>query len=329
MIVDNPRVAPTQETFDLSLVVPCHNEEGNVEPFFDRVKEVFDGTGIAYEVVYVNDGSTDATMQVLRRLIADDAGAHAIRAIGFSRNFGKESAILCGMKESQGACVCLIDADLQQDPELAHSMYQHLVEHEECDVVAAYQETRRESKVQSWLKRRFYKAFNVASDEIEMPENMSDFRVFRRTVADALISMPEYYRFSKGLFAWVGFNTHAVPYTPNDRLEGESNWSTRKLFKYAFSGIIAFTTWPLKVAKYIGFVSSVVASLYLLYVIIVEYLILGVGIPGYPTLVCLILLFGGIQLLVLGVMGDYQARSYIEQKRRPLYIVKERYDTRP
>ena len=328
MTVDSSRVAPLPQAFDLSLVVPCHNEEKNVHAFFERVKDVFDGSGVSYEIVYVNDGSSDGTMAQLRSLISEDAGVHALRAIGFSRNFGKESAIFCGMKESQGSCVCLIDADLQQDPALAFSMYQYLMEHEECDVVAAYQETRRENKVQAWLKHRFYRTFNVASDEIEMPENMSDFRVFRRTVADALVSMPEYYRFSKGLFAWVGFNTHAVPYTPDERLAGESSWSTSKLFKYAFSGIIAFTTWPLKVAKYIGFVSSLVATLYLLYVLIVDYLIMGIAIPGYPTLVCLVLLFGGLQLLVLGVMGDYQARSYIEQKRRPLYIVKERYDTR-
>lgn len=312
---------------DLSLIVPCHNEAGNVRLFFETAYACFDEAGINLELVFIDDGSADDTMSVLRSIVEEQRGKRAILVIRFSRNFGKESGLYAGLQAVRGRTVGIIDADLQQDPAMALKMYRYLIDHPETDVVAAYQEERHESAMLKWFKHSFYRTFNAASDEIDIPPNMSDFRVFRRDVVQALLSMPEYFRFSKGLFAWVGFNTYAMPYTANARQSGTSNWSFWKLMKYAMGGILAFTTWPLKVAKYIGFVSSVGALVYLLYVIIFDYFIAGVGVPGYPTLVCLILLFGGLQLLVLGIMGEYMAREYIEGKHRPIYIAKERLST--
>jgi glycosyltransferase involved in cell wall biosynthesis len=312
---------------DLTLIVPCHNEEDNIPAFFDAAVGCLDPSGIAYEMIFVNDGSSDGTMRVLRDLVADQAGKRMIQVIGFSRNFGKESGLYAGLQAARGRYIGLIDADMQQDPVIALRMYRYLQDNPECDVVAAYQEERLESPALCWFKRAFYRTFNAASDEIDIPADMSDFRVFRRSVGEALLSMPEYFRFSKGLFSWVGFNTHAMPYTPNDRNAGESSWSFRSLFHYAMGGILSFTTWPLKIVKYVGVVSSVIALVYLAYVLFVDYMIMGIAVPGYPTLVCLILLFGGVQLLVLGVMGDYMARDYIEGKRRPIYIARERLDT--
>ena len=318
------------ENIKLTFIVPCFNEQGNIDSFVNAARACLDVAEIKYELLFVNDGSTDSTLEKLRKVARDAAGISdgpIIQVISFSRNFGKESAIYAGLESARGEYIGIIDADLQQDPRIAFEMYKYLESHPECDIVAAYQEQRRESKVLSWFKRMFYKTFNATADEISIPPNMSDFRVFRRCVAQALLQMPEYLRFSKGLFSWIGFNLHPMPYTPNERYEGSSSWSFGKLMKYATDGILSFTTWPLKVAKWIGAIAFIGSFLYLLYVLIVDYLIKGIGIPGYPTLVCLILLFGGIQLLVLGIMGEYMAREYLEVKRRPIYIAKERIDS--
>ena len=326
--------ATRTQDIDISFVVPCHNEVANVSPLADRVAECFCTDDIRCEMVLIDDGSTDGTLDALRALVErsreiDDLSVFPrITVASFSRNFGKESALYAGMELASGTLLCFIDADLQQDPATAREMYDYLEAHDDCDIVAAYQENRKEGKVISWLKERFYGVFNATSDEIELPTNMSDFRMFRRSVADALLSMPEYFRFTKGLFAWVGFSSHTIPYTVHERKSGTSNWNARSLFKYAFEGITAFSTWPLKALKYIGGLFAVLSGLYLLYVLIVDYLILGNTIPGYATLVCLILMFGGLQLAAIGVVGDYLARSYVEGKRRPLYIVRESFSSK-
>jgi len=314
----------------ISLIAPCFNEERNVRPLVHAIVETFCPEGIPCEVVLVNDGSSDGTSQALSALashedidLPPDHAPFSIVTIDLSRNFGKESALFAGMEAASGDTLCFIDADLQQDPSVALDMYRYLISHDDCDVVAAYQSERKEGKVKAWLKKKFYAFFNATSDEIELPADMSDFRVFTRQVAKALLSLPERQRFSKGLFAWVGFNTHAVPYTVNERHDGTSSWSTRSLFRYAHTGITSFSTWPLKILKVIGSVVAALALLYLLYVVIFDYLIFGIGIPGYPTLVCLILLFGGLQLLAIGVVGDYLAKSYMESKQRPIYITRE------
>jgi len=316
---------------DLSFIIPCHNESGNVIPLATAIADQFGDKGICCEIVFVDDGSNDTTLDELRQIVVEPPISSktglspAVSVISFSRNFGKESALYAGMEEASGETICFIDADLQQSPETAYNMYRYLIEHEDCDIVAAYQDRRHENKFIAWLKERFYRVFNATSDEIELPPNMSDFRVFRKSVAQALLSMPERFRFSKGLFAWVGFNTHAIPYIAGERLNGKSNWNLRSLFKYAFSGITSFSTWPLKMLKFIGGTVFVLSGLYLLWVLIVDYLIFGVEIPGYTTLVSLLLIFGGLQLAAIGIVGDYLARSYIEGKQRPLYIVRERF----
>lgn len=308
---------------EISLIVPCLNEVGNVAALHRAATSVFDAAGVALELVFVDDGSRDGTWEAIRA-VADGDRDHAVRAVRFSRNFGKEAAMVAGMREATAPVLGIIDADLQQDPALALSMFRMLADDPDLDVVAAYQEGRREGPLVAAAKRGFYRLFNAAADEIDIPVDASDFRVFRRPVAEALLSLPERLRFSKGLFAWVGFTCRTVPYTARERERGASAWTLASLVRYAMTGILSFTTWPLRVAKWIGLTAAVGALLYLLYVLIVDYLLFGISIPGYPTLVCLILLIGGIQMLMLGVIGEYLGRDYLENKRRPLYIARER-----
>ena len=308
--------------YSLSFVVPCYNEVDNIRLFKRRAFECFDAEGIPLEIVFVNDGSQDGTFELLREVVSETDPSHPMQAVQFSRNFGKEAALYAGMEAARGECICLIDADLQQTPEDALRMYKLLVDKPEYDIVAACQVERKESIVLKLFKHSFYKTFNGICTDIEIPANVSDFRVFRHVVADALLSLPEGQRFSKGLFAWVGFKTLEVPYEPDARANGESKWSVRSLFRYAANGILGFTTWPLKVAVWIGLIASLGGFIYLLWIIF-EYALQGTDVPGFPTLACLILLFGGLQLTVLGVIGEYLSRSYIEGKHRPLYIAKE------
>lgn len=308
--------------YSLSFVVPCYNEVDNIRLFKRRAFECFDAEGISLEIVFVNDGSQDGTFELLREVVSETDPSHPMQAVQFSRNFGKEAALYAGMEAAHGECICLIDADLQQTPEDALRMYKLLADKPEYDIVAACQVERKESIVLKLFKHSFYKTFNGICTDIEIPANVSDFRVFRHTVADALLSLPEGQRFSKGLFAWVGFKTLEVPYEPDARANGESKWSVKSLFHYAANGILGFTTWPLKVAVWIGLVASLGGFVYLLWIIF-EYALRGTDVPGFPTLACLILLFGGLQLTVLGVIGEYLSRSYIEGKHRPLYIAKE------
>lgn len=317
-----PTESNEQFPYDLTFVVPCYNEHDNVPLFKKRAFSCFDEAGISLEIVFVNDGSKDGTGELLREIVSSTDSAHPVQAISFSRNFGKEAALYAGMEAARGKCVCLIDADLQQTPEDALRMYNMLIDQPEYDVVAACQVQRRESFMMKLFKHAFYSAFNGVCHDISIPANVSDFRVFRRSVADALLSLPEGQRFSKGLFAWVGFNTLEVPYEPDARANGTSKWSFKSLFRYAANGVLGFTTWPLKVAVWLGAIVSIAAFIYLV-VIVVKYGLFGTDTPGFSTLACLILLFGGLQLTVLGVIGEYLARAYTEGKRRPLYIAKE------
>ncbi len=310
----------------LSLIVPCYNEEANIRVFFDAACSCFDAAGITLECVFVNDGSQDDTADVLRALVEENRGVRMVQAISFTRNFGKESALYAGLQAARGQVIGLIDADMQQRPEDALRMYRMLLEHPECDSVAACQVNRKEPFMLRVFKRAFYRTFNGVSDDIDIPANVSDFRVFRRDVADALLAMPEVDRFSKGLFAWVGFTTLEMPYEPDARNSGTTKWSFHKLFKYAMGGIFSFTTWPLKIAVWAGALASLVALVYLV-MVVCEYFFIGIAVSGYATLVCLVLLFGGLQLVVLGAIGEYLARDYIENKHRPIYLARERLDT--
>lgn len=306
----------------LSLVIPCYNEQDNVEIFYNTAVSTYKDKGFDYELIFVNDGSRDDTMAKLRQIYA--LSNENVKVVGFSRNFGKESAIYAGLKESRGDMVCLIDADMQQRPELVLDMMKVLDEKPDYDAVACYQEDRRESKVLAAFKNCFYKIINKVS-EIEFKSGASDFRLLRRCVVDAILEMSEYNRFSKGIFSWVGFNTFYMPYTVENRANGTSKWSFTKLFKYALDGIIAFTTTPLKIATYIGLVSSIASIIYML-VVIVQKLAFGIEVPGYATIVVLILLLGGLQLFCIGMVGEYLAKTYIEAKHRPIYIAREVLD---
>lgn len=309
------------ELVDISLIVPAYNEEENIAPFFKRASEVFADERRECELIFVDDGSCDSTMSELRKLLALEQEVFAVRVVSFSRNFGKEAALLAGLERAEGAYVGFIDADLQQLPETMREMIAVLDEHSDIDCVAAYQVDRSRNFVLDGCSRLFYRLLGQTSG-MDVPRDASDFRVFRRPVRDALLSTGEYYRFSKGLFSWVGFSTHMVPYKPEERFAGKTSWSFFGLVEYAIDGLLSFSTSPLRVATYAGFLLAFVALLYFV-VVLVQRIVWGVDVPGYATIVALILLLGGVQLLVLGIIGEYLARVYMEGKRRPLYIVKE------
>ncbi|RGY98609.1 glycosyltransferase family 2 protein [Clostridium sp. AM58-1XD] len=301
----------------LSLVVPCYNEEANVRVFYEKVKEIL--CEIEYEIIYINDGSKDNTIKVLKDLFQECKDNLVI--INFSRNFGKEAAMFAGLKKSVGEYVTIIDADLQQPIEVVKEMVDFLDHNHEYDEVAAYQEARKEGRILKAFKDVFYKLINSMS-EVEFYKGASDFRTFRRPVVDAILRLEENFRFSKGIFSWVGFNVYYRPYEVAERNAGQSSWSFRKLFRYAVEGIVSFSTVPLKIATMLGGITSVLALIYML-VVIGQKIILGIEVPGYPTIIVLILLMGGIQLTVLGVLGEYLARVHIEVKNRPIFIERE------
>lgn len=303
----------------LSLVVPCYNEAENVAAFQDAAIKAFDGCGYEYEIVFVDDGSKDATMFQLKKLFKEQKCP--VKVVSFSRNFGKEAAIYAGLKHTSGDYVTLIDADLQQRPEIAREMVKILDEQPEYDMVAAYQDRRGEGKILSFFKKSFYKIINHLSD-VDLHADASDFRTMRRSVADSIIDLDEYHRFSKGIFAWVGFNTCFIPYVACKRLAGESKWSFRKLLNYAIEGIIGYSTKPLRIATFLGGFTAVIALLYLI-IVILEKLIAGIDIPGYATIVVLILFLGSIQLFCIGIIGEYVGRTFEQSKNRPVYIPRE------
>lgn len=307
----------------LSLVVPCYNEGENVRLFTEKAREHL--SDIDYEIVFINDGSKDNTIKELKKL--KDEKKENVTIIDFSRNFGKEAGIYAGFEHAKGDYVTVIDADLQQPLEVAREMYDFLEVHEEYDAVAAYQDVRKEGRVITAFKDAFYKVINKLCD-IELYANASDFRCMRRAVVEAILSMSEYHRFSKGIFAWVGFDTYYRPYEVQERNAGTSSWSFWSLLKYAMEGMISFSTKPLKVVISAGVFTSAMAILYMI-VVIIQKLVFGIAVPGYPTIIVLILLIGGIQLTVMGIIGEYLAKVHIEVKGRPIYIAKEvLYSTR-
>lgn len=306
----------------LSLIIPCYNEEGNVQPMYEKVVSTFSGKVDSYEFVFVNDGSSDATAAKLKKIY--QSAEQPVKVVNFSRNFGKEAAIYAGLQHVSGDYISIIDADLQQDPAYVLQMVDFLEEHEDYDSVAAFQEERKESAFMAKTKNAFYKIINKISDT-EFVSGASDFRTFRSRVKDAILQMSEYHRFSKGIFSWVGFQTYYMPYNVDDRLTGTSKWSFWKLMKYAIEGIVAFTTVPLKLSTWIGSLTSLAALIYII-VVIIQKLACGIDVPGYATIVVLILFLGGMQLLALGIIGEYLSRTYIQSKNRPIYLVREVLD---
>lgn len=304
----------------LSLVVPCYNEQDNVELFYEECVKAFAGKGFDYEFVFVNDGSRDDTLNRLKKLY-NEKNESSITVVSLSRNFGKESAIYAGLKNAEGDYISLIDADLQQRPEVVLEMLDILKNEPEYDCVAAYQDKRKEKSVMKGFKSGFYKLINKFS-EVDLHADASDFRTFSRGVADAIIEMGEYHRFSKGIFSWVGFNTKYIPYEVHERNAGETKWSFTKLVKYAMGGISAFSTRPLSFATYVGAFATVASLIYLI-VVIIQRIFFNHAFSGYATIVVLILLFGGLQLFCIGIIGSYLAKTYIQSKNRPIYIAKE------
>lgn len=244
-----------------------------------------------------------------------------VKVVSFSRNFGKEAGIYAGLQHASGDYICFIDADLQQRPEIVRDMVRILDESPEYDVVAAYQDRRGEGKVLSFFKKSFYGIINQLSN-VSLKADASDFRTFRRSVAESILALGEYHRFSKGIFAWVGYNTCFIPYVACERVAGVSKWNFFKLFNYAIDGIVGYSTKPLRIATFLGGLTSVAAFLYLI-VVLLQKLIAGINIPGYATIIVLILFLGGMQLFCIGIIGEYVGRTFEQSKQRPIYIARE------
>ncbi|MDD6878702.1 MAG: glycosyltransferase family 2 protein [bacterium] len=296
----------------LSIVVPCYNEEGNIKKFYDEVYKVFVNKKISYEIIFINDGSKDDTLNKLNNLLLENR--QKMKIINFSRNFGKEAAMLAGLKESKGEFVSIIDADLQQRPELIIDMFDFLQNNKEFDSVAAFQEKRKEGSILTFFKNCFYKLINYISD-IRFVQGASDFRMFRRNMVNEIINMSEYHRFSKGLFSFVGFNTYYMPYVAEQRYSGNTTWSFIKLINYAIEGIEAFTTKPLRLSFAFSFLSFLVAFIFL-----VVSLINGMNIINFMLFWILFMI--GLLFIALGIIGEYLSKTYIQCKNRPIYIIK-------
>ena len=302
-----------QMLMKLSLIVPCLNEEGNIINFQNTVIDAFSSCDYDYEIIFIDDGSNDNK----------ERKCH-IKVVSFSRNFGKESAIYAGLQYADGEYISLIDADLQQRPETVRDMVKILDEHSEFDVVAAYQDKRHENKIISFFKKSFYRIMDNLSN-IKLKADASDFRTFRRCVAESILLLGEYHRFSKGIFSWVGYNTFFIPYVACERASGESKWGFRKLLNYAIDGIIDYSTKPLRIATAVGGIAGISALIYLL-VVIIQKITVGIPIPGYATIIILILLLGAAQLFCIGIIGEYVGRAFEQSKNRPIYIAKQVLD---
>lgn len=306
----------------ISLIVPCYNEEKSLPLLLDALKEVCGKIeGHKFEYIFVDDGSKDGTLGVLKNISAEIEYAHFI---SFSRNFGKEAAMYAGLCEAKGELVAVMDADMQDPPSLLPEMVQLLLQNE-YDIVATRRVNRKgEPKIRSFFARSFYRLINRMSD-VEIVDGARDFRLMKRQVVDALLQLSERQRFSKGLFSWVGFRTHWLEFQNVERIAGETKWSFWKLFKYAVEGIISFTTVPLRMATLTGFIVSGVAFLYMLYYVIFAIIFqTWEAVPGYPSLLAIILFLGGLILIALGIVGEYLARTYMEVKHRPIFIVREK-----
>lgn len=306
----------------ISLVVPSYNEEEAMPLFYQEASrvaaEMKKSHGTDFEFIFVDDGSRDGTLRVARELHDRDP---RVRYVSFSRNFGKESAIYAGLKAAKGDYVATLDADLQDPPALLPQMLDVLLTGD-YDCAATRRTNRKgEPPIRSFFARMFYKIINRLSDA-DIVDGARDYRLMRRRMVDAILALPEYNRFSKGIFGWVGFKTKWLEYVNVERVAGETKWSFWKLFLYSLEGIVAFTTAPLALASLIGIIFCVLAFVMILF-IIVRTLLFGDPTSGWPSLVCIIFLCSGVQLFCMGVLGQYLAKTYMEVKRRPVYIVRE------
>lgn len=306
----------------ISIIVPCYNEEEALPFFYKEIcstAEAFREKKVEMEFIFVDDGSKDKTLDAIKEYAAHDERVHYI---SFSRNFGKEAAIYAGLESCTGDYAVLMDADLQDPPALLVEMYT-AVKEEGYDSVATRRVTRKgEPVIRSFFARMFYRLMNKMSD-VDLVDGARDYRLMKRVMVDAILAMPEYNRFTKGIFGWIGFKTKWMEYENTERVAGETKWSFWKLFKYSLEGITGFSTMPLMVASWLGVFMCVISVIAIIFVI-VRQLMFGGSAFGWPSLVCIIVLLGGIQLLCIGILGQYLAKTYLESKNRPIYIAKER-----
>ena len=305
----------------IAIVVPCYNEQEAIPYFYEEINKVSNNmnSNAEFEFLFVNDGSKDNTLNVLRELSKKD---NRVKYISFSKNFGKEAAMYAGLKEANGDYIAIMDADLQDPPSLLPEMFDTL-EEGEYDCVATRRVTRKgEPKIRSFFARLFYKIMNAISNT-EVVDGARDFRLMTKQMVNAILEISEYNRFSKGIFGFVGFNTKWLEYENIERVAGKTKWSFWKLFLYSIDGFTAFSTKPLILSTFVGILFCLIA-LIMIIVIICKTLILGDPVGGWPSLACIILFVGGIQLFCTGISGQYLAKTYLEVKHRPIYIVKER-----
>ena len=306
----------------LSVIVPCYNEQENIQDFYDELMKneaFFKERDVDIELVYVNDGSTDKTVDMVKELNNKDK---RVKLVSFSRNFGKEAAIYAGLEKTAGDYVVIMDCDLQDPPALLPEMYK-AVEEEGYDSVATRRVNRKgEPPIRSFFARMFYKMINRMS-KTEIVDGARDYRFMTRQFVDAVLSVKEYNRFSKGIFGWVGFKNKWIEFENVERRKGETKWSFWKLFMYAIDGIMAFSTVPLSFAAFTGLFFCILSFLFILFTIVRKLIFQYSSIDGWSSLVCIILLISGIQLFCIGIVGQYLSKTYTEVKKRPLYIVKE------
>ena len=303
-----------------SCIVPCFNEEEVIPLYYEEMQKVRkqEEGKIDFEIIFIDDGSKDKTLEVIKKLSEQD---ECIHYVSFSRNFGKEAAMYAGFEHANGEYVVIMDVDLQDPPHLIPEMIR-CIEEEGYDSVATRRVTRKgEPPIRSFFARRFYGLINKISDA-DIVDGARDFRMMKRDMVNAILSMPEYNRFTKGIFGWVGFKTKWIEFENVERAAGETKWSFWKLFRYALEGIIAFSTVPLTIVSLIGVVVCIIAFLFLLFVVI-RAVIFGDPVAGWPSLICVISFLSGIQLLGIGVVGMYLSKTYLETKKRPIYIKKE------
>ena len=304
----------------ISIVVPCYNEEKALPYFYKEIDKVSKKMkSLVFELLFVDDGSNDRTLEILKDLSKEDK---RVKYLSFSRNFGKESAIYAGLENSTGDYVTLMDADLQDPPELLSKMY-NCIKKEGYDSVGTRRVNRiGEPPIRSFFARCFYKIINKIS-KTEMVDGARDYRLMTRQMVDSIISMKEYNRYSKGLFSFVGFNTKWLEYENVERVAGETKWSFWKLLRYAFDGIIAFSTTPLWISTFIGILFCIISFIAIISIII-KTLCFGDPVGGWPSLVCIIFMVSGIQLFCIGIIGAYLSKTYLETKNRPIYIIREK-----
>ncbi|MBQ8297929.1 MAG: glycosyltransferase family 2 protein [Ruminococcus sp.] len=307
----------------VTIVVPCYNEEEVLPLFYDEIIKVTDSMSVQYpelefEFLFVNDGSKDKTLEIFRSLADKDK---RVRYISFSRNFGKESGMYAGLQNAKGDYVVVMDADLQHPPAFLPEMYSY-VKDGEYDCATTRRVSRKgESKIRSWFARKFYSIMNKIS-QTEIVDGAQDFRFMTRQMVDAILSMSEYNRFSKGIFSWVGFNVRYIEYENVERAAGTTAWSFWGLFKYSLEGIMAFSTAPLAISSLLGIISCLIAFIVMI-ITVIKTLAFGESVAGYPTTICVIFLLSGLQLFCTGILGQYLSKTYLESKKRPIYITKE------